>query len=116
MFNISLISPAPSKEEKMTNEQFKKALILALQKKYKYARFNFTLIQRSTYELEHSRQFYVSAAINFQEPVAIVVVTEFDRKEIFLVFIDKKGIGHICPEDTEKRQHKSPIANFSTQV
>ncbi len=100
----------------MTNEEFKESLTFALRKKYPHANIHIVLVQRATYEEEYSRLFHVSAAINFLEPIAVVKVAQRKITEAFLAFIDKRRIGHICPEDKGDTQKRSPIANFETQI
>ncbi|MDD3888026.1 MAG: hypothetical protein PHN19_04605 [Patescibacteria group bacterium] len=97
----------------MTHDEFRSHLHETFIKKYgAEAKIEITLIYRANYELNHNQQFKVPAAIDFLQPVAIVTVKQFKIKEIFLAFIDKRGHGHICPEDHEDHQQRSPISNF----
>lgn len=100
----------------MTSEQFKQTLESKLLQEYPDAKIKISLIQRSIYEEQYSQSFHVPAAINFLQPVAIIKIHQNKDKKFFLAFIDKRGQGHICPEDPEKNQKKSPIARFETKA
>ncbi|MFA6295836.1 MAG: hypothetical protein WC663_00625 [Patescibacteria group bacterium] len=98
----------------MTWKYFKENLVFAIKKKYPCADILINPIQWNTYDINYSSRFHIPVAINFKQHMAIVIVTESGKTEIFLAFIDKKGRGCICSEDKEDRQNQSSIANFKS--